>query len=191
MYQSVPVPNRQFQIALDHSRVRWAAADPVRATKQAGCTFVSSSGSTPDVTVVAVPFFGVLHHVLHPSGDVISQPAGRMAHPSVAIALLHYLLTADGTLPAGRWVAFRELPDGLFYAQAFAGHAELLLAQRFGTDVLAYRKAALALGGMPLDQSSCADDGSVCEDGELRVASLVPAADADVLGKSMRFAGPL
>jgi hypothetical protein len=48
-------------------------------------------------------------------------------------------------------VAFRELPDGLFYAQAFSGHAEALLAQKYGADLEAFRRAAAALGGMPLD----------------------------------------
>ena len=75
----------------------------------------------------------------------------KPAHPSVAIALLHYLLTADGAPAADRWVTFRELPDGLFYAQAFAGHEEALLAERFGQDLAAFRTAAAALGGQPLD----------------------------------------
>ncbi len=106
-----------------------------------------------------MPFFGMPHLVTHPGGEVMSlaPPAGqaetppRPAHPAVAIVLLHHLLAADGTRPADRWVTFRELPDGLFYAQAFANHAEGLLAARFGTDVEGFRKAAAKLGGTPLN----------------------------------------
>ncbi len=111
----------------------------------AGCTF-SKEG-------VVVPFFGLPHTITHPSGEVTAQSgaATKAAHASIGIVLLHYLLTADGTRLADRWVAFRELPDGLFYAQAFAGHAEALLAQRYGADLEAFRRACGSLGGMPLD----------------------------------------
>ncbi len=100
-----------------------------------------------------MPFFGGPHVVSHPSGEVRFEPTGRPAHPSVAIVLMHYLLTADGTPPAGEWVAFRDLPDGLFYAQAFAGKAEAVLTKRFGSELEAFRQAALAIGGVPLEMA--------------------------------------
>jgi hypothetical protein len=140
-----PDPNQRFQIALERARADWAAADPMLSCAMAGCTY-SDEGAV-------VPFFGVRHVVTHPSGEVtVHQGATtRPAHVSIVIVLLHYLLTADGAPPADRWVAFRELPDGLFYAQAFAGHAEQLLAQRYGADLDAFQRACGALRGMPLD----------------------------------------
>jgi hypothetical protein len=140
-----PDPNQRFRMALDRAHADWAAADPVVCCALAGCTY-SAEG-------VVVPFFGVPHTVTHPSGEV-TAPHGPMikpAHPSIVIVLLHYLLTADGTLPADRWVAFRELPDGLFYAQAFAGHAEGLLAEKYGADSDAFGRACRRMGAMPLD----------------------------------------
>ena len=77
--------------------------------------------------------------------------SGKPGHVTVAIVLMHYLLTADGIPPAEHWLAFRQLPDGLFYAQAFASHAEGLLAERFGSDVAGFCRAAAALGGSMLD----------------------------------------
>lgn len=156
---SQPDPNRRFQDALDRARVDWARADPARCAALAGCV-VAPDG-------VIVPYFGMRHRVTHPAGEVFRQTetGDRPAHASIVIVVLHYLLTADGTLPADRWIAFRELPDGLFYAQAFAGHAEGLLASRFtlspvsvpeasqegtGQNLEAFRRAALALGGTPL-----------------------------------------
>jgi hypothetical protein len=140
-----PDPNRRFQIALDRTRADWAAADPAVSCALAGCTN-SKEG-------VVVPFFGVPHTVTHPRGEVTARhgDTSKAAHSSIVIVLLHYLLTADGTPPADRWVAFRELPDGLFYAQAFAGHAEGLLAQKYGENLGGFRRATGALGGMPLD----------------------------------------
>ena len=138
-----PDPNRRFQIALDKARADWAAADPARCAALAGGTLTPAG--------VIVPYFGRPHRLTHPGGEAFVQATGNPAHMTVAIALMHYLLTADGAAPADRWLAFRELPDGLFYAQAFAGHIEGEIAQRFGADVAGFRQALQALGGQPLD----------------------------------------
>jgi len=136
-------PNRRFQIAYDRTREDWAAADPARCAALSGCTM------TPDG--VLAPYFGRPHLVTHPAGEAFVQATGKPAHVTIAIVLMHYLLKADGMPPADRWLAFRQLPDGLFYAQAFADHAEGLLAQRYGSDVAGFRRAAAALGGTTLD----------------------------------------
>jgi hypothetical protein len=142
--------NRRFQIALDRARAEWAAAEPARCAALAGCTLAPEG--------IIVPYFGRLHRVTHPDGAVTTAE-GKPAHVTVNIVLLHYLITADGVAPADRWLSFRELPDGLFYAQAFAGHAEGEISQRFGADpstgsgqaVAGFRQAATALGGAALD----------------------------------------
>jgi len=46
--------------------------------------------------------------------------------------ILTYLVTADGTTPSGRWIAYRDLPGGMFYAQAFRGYAEERLVRELG-----------------------------------------------------------
>jgi hypothetical protein len=142
-------PERRFSLAWDRARTDWAAADPALCAELAGCT------QGPDG--VAAPYFGRPYTVTHPAGDV-TLPGGRAAHPSIAIVVLHYLMTADGTppaemvaLPRDRWLTFRQLPDGLFYAQAFAGHAEGLLAERFGSDAAGFRRATAAVGGTVYD----------------------------------------
>jgi hypothetical protein len=136
-------PNRRFQIAYDRARADWAAADPARCAAQAGC--VRAPGG------VIVPYFGRVHLVTHPGGEAVVQTTGQPAHVTIAIVLMHHLLSADGTPPADRWLAFRDLPDGMFYAQAFAGHAEGEIARKFGADVPGFRQAAASLGGQPLD----------------------------------------
>ena len=66
--------------------------------------------------------------------------------------ILTYLVTADGTPPSGRWIAYRDLPDGMFYAQAFRGYAENRLARELGEDGLdRFRASAARLDGTPLD----------------------------------------
>ena len=90
--------------------------------------------------------------------------AGAPAHDAVSILLLHYLQRADGTPPAGEWLAFRELPDGLFYAASFAQRVEAPLAQAFGASSPAgskeglgrFRATAAAAGGLPLEPADAA-----------------------------------
>ena len=53
----------------------------------------------------------------------IGGTAGQMCSPDKQVMILHYLTGADGTTPAGRWIAFHELPSGMFYAQAFQGYS--------------------------------------------------------------------
>jgi hypothetical protein len=64
--------------------------------------------------------------------------------------ILTYLATADGTTPSSRWIGFRELPDGMFYAQAFQGYSGNRLVRELQGGVEAFRRAAEALGGEPL-----------------------------------------
>ncbi len=138
-------PTRRFQIALERSRENWGLADYRSAARLAGCTAQEHA--------VRVLFFGRWYLVSHPGGEVTAEEMGRPAHASITIMLIHYLLTADGTLPAGRWVAFRDLPDGRFYAQAFAAHAESYLAEQLGARIDAFHQAAASLGGTPLEMA--------------------------------------
>ena len=134
-------PERRFAGALTKARAAWAAADPAACAARAGCRRGDDG--------VVVPLLGAPHVVTHPDGEVWAEP-GRTAHIAVAILLLHYLLGADGTPQAGSWSAYRELPDGLFYAASFAHRAEDPLTRAFAgsPDALeTFRAAACALGG--------------------------------------------
>ncbi|MDT8306700.1 MAG: DUF3786 domain-containing protein [Anaerolineae bacterium] len=72
---------------------------------------------------------------------------GLELDPLLQVLLAYYLYTADGTLPAGTWISFTELPDGLFYAQAFQSYTGHRLSVTFGNDVQTFTTAALAAGG--------------------------------------------
>ena len=65
--------------------------------------------------------------------------------------ILTYLVTADGTTPSSRWVSFRELPAGLFYAQAFQGYSGNRLVRELESGIEAFRRACERLGGEPLE----------------------------------------
>ena len=61
--------------------------------------------------------------------------------------LAYYFERSDGTPMRGEWIAFNQIPDGLFYAQAFQGYSGNELAKAFGNDVEAFMDANEKLGG--------------------------------------------
>lgn len=147
---------RRFADALRKARADWVVADAGACAARAGCECAPAG--------VLVPLLGEPHLVTHPDGAVTAGGAGearggdRQAHAAVAVLLLHYLLSAGGAPPAGRWVSFRELPGGLFYAPAFASRAEVPLAATYAVaaGLPAFRDAAARLGGEPLDLADAA-----------------------------------
>ena len=73
--------------------------------------------------------------------------------------ILTYLASADGTTPSGRWIGFRDLPNGTFYVRAFQGYSGgrlvrelegLTSSEQSGGAIATFRRAAQALGGEPL-----------------------------------------
>ena len=65
--------------------------------------------------------------------------------------ILTYLVTADGTTPSKRWVGFRELPDGMFYSQAYRGYTGIRLVRELNGGLSAFEAAAQELGGEPVE----------------------------------------
>jgi hypothetical protein len=76
---------------------------------------------------------------------------GKQAPSFFQSLILTYLVTADGTTPSSRWIGFRELPDGMFYVQAFEGYTGGRLVRELQGGIEAFRHAAEAMGGERLD----------------------------------------
>jgi len=66
-----------------------------------------------------------------------------------AVLVLHYLNGASGQRPTGQLVAYRQIPGGEFYTQAFNSRAIKPLAKTFGHTPGLLTKATEALGGEP------------------------------------------
>ena len=83
-----------------------------------------------------------------PADYVVRDAATGAALDLLTQALVaYYLHTADGTRPAGRWIAFTELPEGRFYTRAFQGYTGQKLARAFLEDQQRFAAAAVRLGG--------------------------------------------
>ena len=140
------VPSR-YRDAFAKAVQEWQESDPSVQAQRGGCLLEFVEPPTCQVTV---SFYGTTYVVEHPTARVWAQDTGKMPSYGLQILFLHYLLTADGRPLSGEWVSFRELPDGLFYQQAFRQRSLLPLESKFGHNRPAFERAATALGGEKL-----------------------------------------
>jgi hypothetical protein len=89
--------------------------------------------------------------IVHPGFAATWSDDGNPVDPMTAALLAYHFATCDGTPESGTRIAYSELRDGTFYAQAFQGYTGHELAKVFGNDDEAFATAALALGGEPED----------------------------------------
>ena len=80
----------------------------------------------------------------------VTFPDGSPCPEEFAILVLDYLRRADGSVPAGEWIGFQELPDGSFYRHAFQGYSGDQLVRDLTANIDAFRHAADELDGEPL-----------------------------------------
>ena len=128
-----------------NARTRLAQMDSERVRQCAGCTL-----DGPDAWSLTYQW---ARYTIRPSDWSIREAGtGEVPTEFTQALLLTYLVTADGTPPSGQWIAYRDLPDGMFYAQAFRGYAENRLVRELGAGGLElFRARAEALDGRPIE----------------------------------------
>jgi len=158
------VPSR-YRDTFAKAAQEWQESDPAVQAQRAGCPLELAEPSTDRVSKrrlssrgrieikrrVTVTFYGTPYVIEHPTAKVWAQETGEMPSYGLQTLFLHYLLTANGHPLIGEWVSFRELPDGLFYQQAFRQRSLLPLEDKFGHNRAAFERAATALRGERLD----------------------------------------
>jgi len=73
------------------------------------------------------------------------------------VLLLHYLNLAEDVKISGEWIAYQEVPDGMFYLGAFVRRAKNPMVQGFGNNPeLLVKLASEAYGATPLNQGDVA-----------------------------------
>lgn len=133
--------------ALQLARERLRARAPEEIAACAGARYAPLSQGQGRF---ALRFLREKWDITYPDGWVTRQDTGSPAKEALSLLLLHYLVHADGHPLAVCWVAFRELPDGLIYDQAFRRRVEPPLLAHFGDRPERLRVAATALGGEAL-----------------------------------------
>ncbi len=107
----------QLREAREKARRELEALDPSWVASRSATTY-SYADST-----FTVPFFGEDHLVNYPAGEVVRADGGPVGG-MVEIIILHYLVGADGTAVAERWVSYRDLPGARYHEPAFVAEVE-------------------------------------------------------------------
>lgn len=131
-----------YQPALEKARDDLRRLDPHGVALRSG----SRVGGGPAGPTIELAYWGQPVEVSWVNGDVRSAVPNPALRPVVQLLVLHYLITADGTSLADRWVSFRELADGRVYDAAFRRRACQPLALAFGD-----RPGSLVAAGQRLD----------------------------------------
>ncbi len=115
------------------------------------------SGTEFDGQHFVIRLFNLSVRLSFPKAETEERGTEQLALSVVdKMMLLHYLTTADGTMPAWRWIAHRNVPSASFFAERFAELVENPFLKAFGSDVQGFRQAAKSLGGTPLSHGDVA-----------------------------------
>lgn len=124
-------------------RAELGGRQPAKLTARSGAIFEAGS--------IRLQYWGRPVEVSWPALEASFNDTGQPCSTFDAAMLLYYLVTADGSPVAGRWIGFRELPGGAFYNQAFQGYSGAPLARALQSDPTRFERAAAELGGQPVD----------------------------------------
>jgi hypothetical protein len=127
--------------------------------------------------VIWVHFFGERYSITFPELEVTTEADKKPCGLNRTSMFLYYLQTADGTPPTGKLIAFRDLPGGMFYHQAYQGYSGDRLAKAIDNRTGVFERAAKNLGGMRLDLGDAAFAFDVLP--RVRVAAVYYAGDED------------
>jgi Domain of unknown function (DUF3786) len=139
--------------------------------------FAAKCGAEFSGGMLRVKFYGESHVITFPELEVRVEATNKPCRLNRSSMFFYYFLTADGAPLAGKWLAFRELPGGMFYHQAYQGYSGNRLAKAIDNRVGVFERAAQNLGGMKLDLGNAAFAFDALP--RVRVAVVYHAGDED------------
>jgi hypothetical protein len=127
--------------------------------------------------VLRCKFYGDMYLMTPPEFQVRMEATYKPCGLNRSSMFYYYMLTADGSPIAGKWIAFRDLPSGMFYHQAYQGYSGDRLAKAIDNRTLVFERAAKNLGGTKLDIGDAAYAFDALP--RVHVAAVYYAADED------------
>jgi len=129
------------------ARERFRVRPPEQIPRCAGVTYLPGSDATG---AFEFPFLCRPYRVSYPDGLVTCADTGSPAKFTYTALALHYLALADGHPLADKWVAFRDLPNGIMYDRAVRARIEPSLVRVFDAHPERLASAARQLDGAPI-----------------------------------------
>lgn len=152
------MPNKaDLEQALSIARGGLSGANFERQAGRSGCGFEARDA---EGGILTVPFFAREYSIALPAGDVTYADQPEQEVPLwERIFLLHYVIKADGSKPAGEYLTFPEIPDALLYREPFKRRAIDPLEKTFGWKPGLLIKCAAEIEGVTVSDIG---DEAVC-----------------------------
>jgi hypothetical protein len=100
---------------------------------------------------IKVRYLGSEYTVVLPEIDVFLENEKSEIPFREKVLILHYLAQAKGTPPSGRYITFRELPEGPVYFRTFSKRTIQPLVENFGKEPTGLLDVGKDFGGTPAD----------------------------------------
>ena len=137
------MPEKTYGLALEKAKQDLQGRDPMMVAALSGATYEKLTASRGRFRLK----FWEEEYVIDSPEVSVRERSGQEPSTFVQILILHYLINADGTPSADKWISFRELPGGRGFYPAFQQQVSQPLARAFGHDAEGFVKAAEVLGG--------------------------------------------
>jgi hypothetical protein len=137
-------PEKTYGLALEKAKQDLRGRDPMMAAALSGAKYEKLTANSGRFRL---RFWEKEYVIDYPEASVYEEKSGQEPSTFKQILILHYLVNADGTPSADKWISFRELPGGLGFEPAFQQQSSQPLVRAFGHDAEAFIRAAEALGG--------------------------------------------
>ena len=105
---------------------------------------------------IILHYFNRTYFITLPDAEISLIDSSETIPIRDRILILHYLLTAGGTEPANKLIAFHELPEGNVYYTTFAKRTIQPLIDNFGSDSQLLLPLSRKLGGQKADYGDAA-----------------------------------
>ncbi len=167
---AVTTPMREKMIAqVARQREELRGRDPREIAARCGMEFQNG--------ILRCKFYCDTYLIEPPEFQVSMEATEKPCGLNRSSMFYYYMLTADGSPFADKWIAFRDLPGGMFYHQAYQGYSGDRLAKAIDNRTHVFERAAKSLGGTKLGVGDAAFAFDALP--RARVAAVYYAADED------------
>ena len=150
------VENHKEEVPFAHYCGLFEAGDAGEMALRTGADF--------DGQAFAVTLLGTRYTITHPKYSITPE-----ATLPTQTFLLRYLLEGKKCPASSQFKTFREMPWGELYIQPFTGRVLTRAAFTFGTRIAGFRKAAEALGALPLSHGDAGYEFTFLDNFRLRM----------------------